>query len=68
MSMIKLNKNLVRCHLFLKKLGLQLQHIFSTFKFNFIFTILILRAEKLLITSSIRTTFISNWYYYMIIT
>ena len=40
MFLIQLNKNLVRFQLFEKILGLQSQQIFSTFKFNFIFTLL----------------------------
>ena len=36
--LIKLNKILVRCHLFHKKLGLQSLEVI--FKFNFIFTLL----------------------------
>ena len=38
--LIKLSKNLVRCHVFRKNLGLQSLQISSTFKFNFIFTLL----------------------------
>ena len=53
MSQIKLNKNLVRRHLFHQKLRLQSQQIFFTFKFNFIFTLLLLLscAETLLIAN-----------------
>ena len=35
--LMKLNKTLVRCHLFHKNLGLQSLQISSTFKFDFIF-------------------------------
>ena len=38
--LIKLSKNLVHCHVFHKNLGLQSLQISSTFKFNFIFTLL----------------------------
>ena len=52
MPLIKLNKMLVRCHLFHKELGLQSLQVSSTFKFNFVFTLLPC-GETLLITNSI---------------
>ena len=51
MPLIRLNKILVRCHWFHKKLGLVTLQISSTLKFNFIFTLPC--GETLLITNSI---------------
>ena len=50
MSLIKLIKNLMRCHLFHKKIGLK---IVSTFKFNLFFTLLLQCAEALITNSVI---------------
>ena len=66
MSLIKLNRNLLLCHLFHKKLGQQSQQIFSTFKFNFIFTLLLTYAGTLLITNLIHVSLISNWFNYAV--
>ena len=55
----QLNRILVCCHLFHKKLALQSLQISSTFKFNFIFTLLRC-GETLLITYSIHASLISN--------
>ena len=52
-------KNLVRCHLIHKKSGLQSLQISSTFKFNFIFTLLPY-GETLLIANSIHVSLISH--------
>ena len=57
--LITLNKNLVRCHLLHKKLGLQSLQIFPTFKFNFIF-ILLLYGETWLIRPCSWIQMISN--------
>ena len=59
MPLVKLNKNLMRCHLFHKKSGLQSLQISCTFKFNFVFTLLPY-SETLLIANSIRVSLISN--------
>ena len=56
MSLIKLNKNL----LFHRKLGLQSQQSSSSFKFNFIFTLLLPYAETLLLPISIHACLISK--------
>ena len=61
MPVIKLDKTLVRCHLFHKKLGLQSLQFSFTFKFNFIFTLLPC-GETLLITNSILVSLISNFF------
>ena len=72
MCLIKLNKNLLRCHLFHKNIILQSQQIISTFTFNIIFTLLLPCAETLLITNSIHASWISTWFTraveYMILT
>ena len=65
MPLIKLNKILVRCHLFHEKLELQSAQISSTFKFNFIFTLLPC-SETLLITNSIDVPLISNRFTYTV--
>ena len=59
MPLIKLNKILVRCHLFHKKLRLQSLQVSSSFKFNVIFT-LVPCGETLLITNSIHVSLIPN--------
>ena len=58
MSLIRLNKMLVRCYLLHKKLGLQFLRISSDFKFSFIFTLPC--GKTLLITNSIHVFLISN--------
>ena len=58
MSLIKLNKNLIRCYSFHRKL--QSQQIFYTFQFNSIFTLLLPCAETLLIANLIHAYLISN--------
>ena len=61
MPLVKPKKNLVRCHLIHKKSGLQSLQISSTFKFNFIFTLLPY-GETLLIANSIHVSLISHWF------
>ena len=56
MPLIRLNKILLRCHLFHKKLELQSLEISATFKFNFIFTLPC--GETLLITVQLRVSLI----------
>ena len=60
MPLIRLNKILMRCHLFHKKLGLQYLQISSTFEFIIVFTLHC--SETLLIANSVHVSLISNWF------
>ena len=59
MPLMKLNKILVCCHLFHKKLDLQSLEVYSTFKFISIF-IMLPCGEILLSTNSIHVSLILN--------
>ena len=65
MPLIKLNKILVSCHIFHKKLSRSSLQIFSTFKFSFFLTLLPC-GEILLITNLVHVSLILNWFTYAI--